>query len=59
MQTSTTAVVKRPDNGDLTLQAEFTAVRDIAPPTPMVWKKLLMKLVTPRQCQQALSTCND
>ena len=27
MQTRTTAVVKRPDNGDFTLQAEFTAVR--------------------------------
>ena len=48
MEMRTTAVVTRPESGDLTLHAELTAVRDMAPPTPMEWKKLLKKLVTPK-----------
>lgn len=41
MDTRMMAVVTKPDSGDLTLQEELTDVLDMAPPTPMEWKKLL------------------
>jgi hypothetical protein len=37
MQTRITAVVTKPERGDLTLQDELTDVLDIAPPTPIAW----------------------
>ena len=48
IETRTTAVVINPERGDLTLHEELTDVRDMAPPTPMAWKKLLKKFATPK-----------
>jgi hypothetical protein len=48
MESTTTPPATMAYAGDLTPVEEFTAVRDIAPPTAIDEKKLLKKFVTPR-----------